>query len=103
VAGRDRISGTAERQVRYGMAFRRSALDSWSPEQVALGRAWAATWRDAGPRLEAIRRQELRELDPFAAIALLCGTADYHQPPRAPSSTSGLIEQQRLFMRLRRP
>ncbi len=85
------------------MESRRSALDEWSPEQLALGRAWAATWRDAGPRLEAIRREELRELDTFAAIALLCGEADYHVPPRAPSPTSGLIEQQRLFMKLPQP
>ena len=81
----------------------RSALDTWTPEQVALGRTWVKTWRDAGPRLEAIRRRELRELDTFSAIALLCGSADYHQAPRAPKPTSGLIEQQRLFARLRRP
>lgn len=85
------------------MKSRRSALDGWSPEQVALGRAWAATWRDAGPRLEAIRRHELRDLDACAALSLLCGTADYHQPPRVPAATSGLIEQQRLFAKLRRP
>jgi hypothetical protein len=84
------------------MESRRSALDGWSPEQVARGRAWAATWREAGPRLEEIRRRELRELDAFAAIALLCGNADYHEHPRAPAPTSGLIEQQRLFMRLHR-
>ncbi|AMY12948.1 hypothetical protein LuPra_06232 [Luteitalea pratensis] len=83
------------------MESRRSALEGWTPEQLALGRAWAATWRDAGPRLEAIRRQELRALDAFAAIALLCGAADYQLPPRAPAPTSGLLEQQRLFMRLR--
>ena len=81
----------------------RSALDGWSPEQVALGRAWAATWREAGPRLEAIRRRELRQLDGFAAISLLCGTASYHEAPRAPVASSGLIEQQRQFARLRRP
>ncbi len=75
------------------MKSRRSALDGWSPEQVALGRAWAATWRDAGPRLEAIRRQELRDLDACAAISLLCGTADYHQPPRVPAATSGLMRK----------
>ena len=81
----------------------RSALDAWTPEQVALGRAWVNTWRDAGPRLEAIRRRELRDLDAFTAISQLCGPADYHQPPRAPAPTSGLIEQQRLFAGLRRP
>jgi hypothetical protein len=84
------------------MTSRESALEDWSPEEIARGRAWAATWREAGPRLEAIRRRELRALDAFAAISLLCGDATYHEPPRAPSATSGLIDQQRWFARLRR-
>jgi hypothetical protein len=79
------------------MASRRSALDDWSPEQRALGRTWADTWRDAGPRLEAIRRQELRSLDTFKAVALLCSDADYHEAPHAPAPSSGLVEQQRLY------
>lgn len=62
-----------------------------------------AAWKRAGPALEQVRRQELRALDVFAAIALLCGEADYHVAPRAPKTTSGLIEQQRLFRRCRRP
>jgi hypothetical protein len=82
---------------------RPSALDSWSPEQVALGRRWAKIWQEAAPRLEAIRRQELRELDAFTAISLLCGPADYQEGPRAPKSTSGMVEQQRLFARVRKP
>lgn len=77
----------------------RSALDSWTPEAVALGRRWVQAWKDAGPRLDAIRRRELRESDPYQAIASLCGPADYHVAPRAPKPTSGLIEQQRLFAR----
>ncbi len=81
----------------------RSALDDWSPDEIARGRAWVAVWRDAAPRLEAIRRQELRALDTFSAISLLCGDASYHEAPRAPAPTSGLIEQQRLFAKLRRP
>lgn len=85
------------------MAPPRTPLADWTPEQVAQGRAWVNRWRDAGPRLEAIRRRELRELDGYAAIARLCGDADYHTPPRAPKPTSGLVEQQRLFARLRRP
>jgi hypothetical protein len=47
--------------------------------------------------LEQLRREELRRLDARRAIALLCGPADYHQPPRAPRPTSGLVEQQRWF------
>lgn len=81
----------------------RSALDDWSPDEVTRGRAWVAAWRKAGPRLEAIRHQELRSLDSFAAIALLCDDVGYHDAPRAPAPTSGLIEQQRLFAKLRRP
>ena len=85
------------------MKSRRSALDTWSPEEVALGRRWVETWREAAPRLEAIRRRELRQLDAFTAISWLCGPADYREAPRAPRPTSGLIEQQRLFAKLRRP
>jgi hypothetical protein len=78
-----------------------SALASWSHEQIALGRRWVRAWKDAAPELERIRRQELRSLDAHAAIALLCGPADYRQPPRAPKPTSGLIEQQRVFRKAR--
>jgi hypothetical protein len=85
------------------MATRPSALATWSPEQVAQGRRWVRTWQEAAPRLEAIRRQELRQLDAFAAISWLCGSANYFEAPRAPKPTSGLIEQQQLFKKLHRP
>jgi hypothetical protein len=84
------------------MATPRSALDAWTPEQVAQGRRWVRTWQDAAPRLEAIRQRELRELDAFAAIAALCSSASYLEGPRAARPTSGLVEQQRLFASLRR-
>jgi hypothetical protein len=85
------------------MVIRPSALASWSPEAVAEARRWVRTWQDAAPRLAEIRRRELKALDPFTAIALLCGPANYREAPWAPKPTSGLIEQQRLFARLRRP
>jgi hypothetical protein len=68
---------------------------------VAQARLWVRTWQEAGPRLAEIRRRELRALDAYAAIAHLCGPANYREAPRAPRPTSGLIEQQRLFARLR--
>lgn len=74
----------------------------WTPEQLANARRWVKTWQDAGPRLEAIRRSELRALNVYDAIAMLCGAADYTVPPRAPKPSSGLVEQQRLFARMRR-
>jgi hypothetical protein len=79
----------------------RSALASWTPEQIARGRQWVKGWQDAAPHLERVRREELRRLDAYTAIAWLCGPADYRAPPRAPKAGSGLVEQQRLFQKLR--
>lgn len=85
------------------MPQRPTALASWSPEQIALGREWVAAWKRAAPELERMRREDLRRLDAYTAIAWLCGAADYTVAPRAPKPTSGLIEQQRLFRAFRKP
>jgi hypothetical protein len=82
------------------MADRSSALSGWTAEQIADGKRWVAAWRAAAPDLERIRRKELREVDPFSAIAKLCGPADYGAPPRKPKRDSGLVEQQRWFCML---
>jgi hypothetical protein len=84
------------------MADRPSALARWTPDQIEKGRRWVQAWRDAGPELERVRREELRRLDTFHTIALLCGSADYRVPPRAPKPTSGLVEQQAWFRRMAR-
>jgi hypothetical protein len=59
-------------------------------------------WKQAGPALERVRRDELRALDVQRAIALLMGPADYHAAPRCPPPTSGLVEYQRWFMKAAR-
>jgi hypothetical protein len=79
-----------------------SALSNWTAEEIALGKRWVQTWIDAGKELERIRRKELRELDTYRTIALLCGQWDYTVPPRAPKPTSGLVELQRWFMKAAR-
>ena len=76
-----------------------SAFDHWTPEQLALAKRWVENWKLAAVDLERIRRQELRQLDTYRAIELLCGPGDYTRPPRAPKPTSGLVEQQRWFMK----
>jgi hypothetical protein len=76
-----------------------SSIANWTPEQIALVKRWVEVWKLAGEDLERIRRKELRELDGYRAIELLCGPADYTRPPRAPKPSSGLIEQQRWFMK----
>jgi glycine/D-amino acid oxidase-like deaminating enzyme len=52
-------------------------------DEMAMARRWVQTWQAAAPELERLRREELRQLDPQRAIALLCGPADYTVPPRA--------------------
>lgn len=62
---------------------------------------WMQAWREAGPALERVRRDELRRLDGRRAIELLTGPADYRQEPRKARPSSGLVEQQRWFMKAR--
>ena len=75
----------------------RPMVVSWSPEQIAEGKRRVQQWRAAAVRMEQLRREELRGINPSRAIELLCGAADYWRPPHAPKPTSGLIEQQRWF------
>ena len=79
--------------------MRDARFPGWSPQQIADARRWVRTWKQAGPKLERIRREELRRLDPRRAVALLCGEADYTVPPRTPRPTSGLVEQQHWFLK----
>ena len=81
------------------MIAKPSSLAGWTPEQIAQGKRWVQAWNEAGEFMEQLRRDELRRLDVGRAIALLCGPADYRVPPRAPKPTSGLVEQQRWFMK----
>jgi hypothetical protein len=79
-----------------------SALANWTPEQIAQGKRWVQAWKEAGEFMDGLRREELRRLVGNASIALLCGPADYRTPPRAPKPASGLVEQQRWFMKAAR-
>ena len=69
---------------------------------MTLAKRWVQAWKDAGPELERIRREELRRLAPGEGVSLLCGDADYTVPPRAPKPFSGLVDQQRWFMKAAR-
>jgi hypothetical protein len=65
-------------------------------------RRWLEGWRSAAPVLERLRADAVRGSDTAAAIEQLSDafeSALLHYPPAA---TSGLVEQQRLFMRYRR-
>jgi hypothetical protein len=64
-------------------------------------RRWVETWRRAGPELEEIRRREIEATDTQEAIRQIFGDGGLIDPSPA-SATSGLVEQQALFARLRR-
>jgi hypothetical protein len=60
-------------------------------------------WRTAGPALAAVRAEELRAMTDADALAAADSLLALAEPPRnaARWRTSGLVEQQRLFQRLR--
>lgn len=59
-------------------------------------------WRNAEPALAAVRRRELRRLTEEEALAAAEALLDLERylPPR--TDGSGLVEQQRIFARVRR-
>jgi hypothetical protein len=75
---------------------------SMSPEELALAKKWAETWKTTGPILEKIRREEIRKVSTVQAMQHLAGAFDsgaYMHPPR---KSSGLVEQQAFFQKLRK-
>jgi len=65
-------------------------------------RRWVETWRQAGPELEAIRRKEIEKIDVQKELAVLEDAFNYAIKNTKPEPTSGLVEMQRLFAKLRR-
>lgn len=70
-------------------------------EERELMRRWVETWQRAGRELEEIRRREIEATDTREAIRQLFGSTSplLNSPPPA---TSGLVEQQAWFAKLRR-
>lgn len=84
-----------------GVQGRADARGRWSSVD-AHAEQWMRAWRSASEALECVRREELRALDGHRALALLTGPADYRKEPRKARASSGLVEQQRWFMKARR-
>jgi len=72
------------------------------PPDDALIQRWVATWRTAGPALEADRRAELERLSTPHALAELAAAFEHALRHSSPSDSSGLLEQQRYFARVAR-
>jgi hypothetical protein len=65
-------------------------------------RRWVETWKQAGPELEAIRRKEIEKINVIESLAALEDAFNYATRNVPPSDTSGLVEMQRWFAKLRR-
>lgn len=64
-------------------------------------REWIRNWEETGPLLEQLRAEDIRNSDTAAAIEQLSDAFESARREWSPPPTSGLVEQQRLFARLR--
>ncbi len=65
-------------------------------------KAWVENWAKVGPQLEAIRRRELRAMTYEDRIKLIDSLLQIGCTFGKPRTTSGMVEQQRLFQKARR-
>jgi len=65
-------------------------------------RRWVETWKQAGPELEAILRKEIEKIDVQKELAALEGAFNHAIRSVRPEPTSGLVEMQAWFSKLRR-
>jgi hypothetical protein len=70
-----------------------------SPSELL--RRWVDTWRQAGPALDEVRRLEIESADTQEAILQLFGTGDDPIDIPSPPATSGLVDQQAWFAKIR--
>lgn len=64
-------------------------------------RRWVETWRRAGDALARVKRDELARLDTVQTLRQLTDAFEHALRHAQPTYTSGLVEQQRIFARLR--
>lgn len=64
-------------------------------------RRWVQTWSEASPRLEAIRQSEIRQLDNLEVLKTLECAFNHAARSLPPQPSSGLVEMQRWFAKLR--
>lgn len=63
---------------------------------------WVARWQKAAPALEKLRNEDIRNSDTAFAIEQLSDAFESSLRNYPPMNTSGLVEQQRLFAKLRK-
>jgi hypothetical protein len=64
-------------------------------------RQWVLTWKSAARELDKIKEKELAELDTTVALNNLSQAFDFAMKNAVPRPSSGLVEQQFYFKKLR--
>jgi hypothetical protein len=75
----------------------------YTPEEIAAIRKWAEHWKRVGPLLEKFRHEELRAMtdaDVVRAFDALSGFVA-ELPPEVSRPSSGFVQQQQRFAKLR--
>ena len=72
-------------------------LEDMTPEQRAQMQLWVDTWKKAGPELERMREEDVRNENTIRAFEAFEGMAFLATRNFPPEPTSGLVEQQRWF------
>lgn len=71
-------------------------------QEKAQAKKCIDAWRRAGPELERMRREEIRQVDTARSIPAFDGLFEGAIRDFPAKPTSGLVEQQRCFRRARR-
>jgi hypothetical protein len=71
-------------------------------EEREMIEIWVCTWKEAGPRLEAIRRREIQDADNLKVLASLEGAFNHALRTLPPRPSSGLVEMQTWLAKLPR-
>lgn len=64
-------------------------------------RHWLQTGKDYGPELERMRLREIRDEDNLLSLQLLARAFNQATSSQTPDATSGLVEMQQYFAKLR--
>ena len=75
--------------------------DNESMDEREMMRRWVEAWKLAGPELEAIRRREVREADNYEVMEELESLFNHALKTMPPQTSSGMVEMQRWFAKLR--
>ena len=66
-----------------------------------MAQTWVRTWQRAGPVLKQIKAQELKSFDYDRHITMIDDMLQWAYNHQTPRLTSGLVEQQYWFMKMR--